>query len=75
MKPFEMIAEVFEKFILFFCPYTYGKKEISYEADHFIIKEEGKLHHQQRIMIEDVYETEDSYRIRQEEMADCFLYR
>lgn len=73
-ETFEMIAEVFEKFILFFCPYTYGKKEISYEADHYIIKEVGELHHQQPIMIEDVYETEDSYRIKQEDMADCFLY-
>ncbi|MCM3763304.1 hypothetical protein M3212_21670, partial [Alkalihalobacillus oceani] len=27
-ETFEMIAEVFEKFILFFCPYTYGVNDV-----------------------------------------------
>ncbi|KGR79849.1 hypothetical protein [Ureibacillus manganicus] len=33
---FDMIAEIFEKFILYFCPYTYGRKEIAYVADQWV---------------------------------------
>lgn len=85
-ETFEQIAEIFERFILFFSPYLYGGKDINVISEH---EEKGtkgiqsailtRLDYSPNRLVEDFleeepWETEDSHRIRQEGMADFYLY-
>ncbi len=78
-KTFEVIAKLFERFLLFFSPYIYQQKEIKNEGMELkkslvncdIDYETNIMPAQQ----ENHIETEESYRITIEVRADYYLYR
>ena len=78
-ETFEMIAKLFERFLLFFSPYIFRVKEI--KAEGIEVRKsytDGDLDYECGIMsaeIENYIETEDSYRIAIEDRADYYLYR
>ena len=85
-ETFEQIAEIFERFILFFSPYLYGGRDIKVLSEQEEKVTKGiqseiltRLDYSPNRLVEDFlevepWETEDSYRIRQEGMADFYLY-
>ncbi|MEK4826677.1 hypothetical protein NSS71_19250 [Niallia sp. FSL W8-0951] len=86
-ETFEQIAEIFERFIQFFSPYFYGRNDIKVIREQEENSTETiqsailtRLDYSSNRLIEDfmkeeTFETEESYRIRQEEVADYFIYR
>lgn len=74
-ETFEKIAEIFEQFIQFFSPYTYGREEIRIvdkKADDKTIVD--LMFFPEQVYPEEPYETEDSYRIKMEELSEM-MYR
>ncbi|MEC1742256.1 hypothetical protein [Schinkia azotoformans] len=73
----EAIADLFEKFIQFFSPYIYGRKEIR-RIDGQVEKTVGDTYHitlkrvdySEAMFFDEPYETEESYRIKLEEQSE-----
>lgn len=81
-ETFEQIAEIFERFIQFFSPYIYGRKEIMRidgpveqtvgEINHIILK---RVDYSEAMFFDEPYETEESYRIKLEEQSEIMIRR
>lgn len=81
-ETFEKIAEIFERFIQFFSPYIYGRKEIMRidgpveqtvgEINHIILK---RVDYSEAMFFDEPYETEESYRIKLEEQSEIMIRR